>query len=204
MSMDWVADVKAFHEKFGVLVGDEPQIADERTMRLRRALMSEEHGELCDAMLNRMCLSSIADALIDSAYVEIGTLVSCGLWRSGIPAYGHNECSPRIIEGWQVHTCLSQLCKSHHEVMCWTYGRSDEAWRLNAAIRNSLDAKYVTARWYGIDLGPLWDEVHRTNMAKVGGKTRADGKILKPDGWQPPRIQELLDVQVQSAGAAEC
>jgi predicted HAD superfamily Cof-like phosphohydrolase len=48
---------------------------------------------------------------------------------------------------------------------------------------------------YGIDIRPIWDEVHRTNMAKVGGKKRADGKTLKPEGWKPPRIRELLDQQ---------
>jgi len=48
---------------------------------------------------------------------------------------------------------------------------------------------------YGIDLRPVWDEVHETNMAKKGGGKRADGKSLKPEGWQPPRIKELLNAQ---------
>lgn len=48
---------------------------------------------------------------------------------------------------------------------------------------------------YGIDLRPIWREIHSTNMAKVGGSTRADGKILKPNGWLPPRVKELLDEQ---------
>jgi predicted HAD superfamily Cof-like phosphohydrolase len=29
-------------------------------------------------------------------------------------------------------------------------------------------------------------------MAKAGGPTRADGKKLKPEGWEPPRIKEML------------
>lgn len=52
-----------------------------------------------------------------------------------------------------------------------------------------------TAISYGIDLRPIWAEVHRTNMNKLGGEKRADGKSLKPEGWQPPRIKELLDAQ---------
>lgn len=48
---------------------------------------------------------------------------------------------------------------------------------------------------FGIDLAPLFEEVHRTNMAKEGGATRPDGKILKPAGWQKPRIAELLREQ---------
>jgi len=48
---------------------------------------------------------------------------------------------------------------------------------------------------YGIDLRPIWDEVHRTNMLKKGGKKRADGKLLKPEGWKPPEIERLIKEQ---------
>ena len=53
---------------------------------------------------------------------------------------------------------------------------------------------------YGIDLRPIWDEVHATNMAKKGGGKRPDGKTQKPEGWQPPRIKELLQEQIRSGG----
>lgn len=52
-----------------------------------------------------------------------------------------------------------------------------------------------TAVSYGIDLRPIWDAVHKTNMAKIGGGKRADGKSLKPTDWQPPRIRQLLAEQ---------
>jgi hypothetical protein len=50
-----------------------------------------------------------------------------------------------------------------------------------------------TAVEFGIDIQPFFDEVHRTNMLKVGGTTREDGKTLKPPGWEPPRIREMLE-----------
>lgn len=56
-----------------------------------------------------------------------------------------------------------------------------------------LVVTYGTAVDFGVDLEPFYDEVHRSNMAKAGGKRREDGKVLKPEGWQPPRIKELLD-----------
>lgn len=40
-----------------------------------------------------------------------------------------------------------------------------------------------------------FDEVHRSNMAKlVDGKVlrRDDGKVMKPDGWQPPQLAQFL------------
>lgn len=57
------------------------------------------------------------------------------------------------------------------------------------------DAIYVlvgTALAYGIDLPAVWAEVHRSNMAKVGGPIREDGKRLKPEGWTPPDIADVL------------
>ena len=48
---------------------------------------------------------------------------------------------------------------------------------------------------YGIDLRPIWDEVHRTNMLKKDGPIREDGKRLKPEGWEPPEVERLIKVQ---------
>ena len=66
-----------------------------------------------------------------------------------------------------------------------------------------LDTIYIAAGWMhvmGLDANELWSEVQRSNMAKIGadGKVlkREDGKIIKPDGWQPPRIRELVAKQL--------
>lgn len=47
----------------------------------------------------------------------------------------------------------------------------------------------------GIDSSPLAAEVHRANMAKVGGPLSATGKQLKPEGWTPPDIEGELRKQ---------
>ena len=52
-----------------------------------------------------------------------------------------------------------------------------------------------TAVSYGIPLDKVFEEVHRSNMAKlVDGKVlrRADGKVQKPEGWTPPDIAGVL------------
>jgi predicted HAD superfamily Cof-like phosphohydrolase len=48
---------------------------------------------------------------------------------------------------------------------------------------------------FGIDSGPVLEEVHRANMAKVNGPRRADGKVMKPEGWTPPDIVGVLERQ---------
>jgi predicted HAD superfamily Cof-like phosphohydrolase len=60
------------------------------------------------------------------------------------------------------------------------------------------DLDYVvegTRLEFGVDGGPIAAEVHRANMAKVGGPVRADGKKLKPEGWKPPDIEKVLKAQ---------
>lgn len=67
---------------------------------------------------------------------------------------------------------------------------------MTEAVDGMCDLLYVvfgTAIEFGINLQPFFDEVHRSNMDKVGGATRADGKTLKPPGWKPPRIKEMLE-----------
>jgi predicted HAD superfamily Cof-like phosphohydrolase len=92
-------------------------------------------------------------------------------------------------------------------------------------IADSIVVLVGTALELGIDLTAVWNEVHRSNMAKFpecihcrgtgtialseevytncmkcdGRGTliirREDGKILKPDGWVPPNIPQALGVK---------
>jgi predicted HAD superfamily Cof-like phosphohydrolase len=60
------------------------------------------------------------------------------------------------------------------------------------------DIDYVvegTRLAFGIDGKPIADEVHRSNLAKLGGTKREDGKIEKPAGWQPPDVAGQLRKQ---------
>ena len=55
-----------------------------------------------------------------------------------------------------------------------------------------------TAVSYGIPLDKVFEEVHRSNMAKlVDGKPlkREDGKVIKPEGWTPPDIESVIKKQ---------
>ncbi|WP_040383258.1 hypothetical protein [Deinococcus apachensis] len=44
----------------------------------------------------------------------------------------------------------------------------------------------------GIDANAVFAEVHRANMAKLGGPRREDGKQLKPEGWQPADVRGAM------------
>lgn len=51
---------------------------------------------------------------------------------------------------------------------------------------------YGTAVSYGIDMVPVFREVHRSNMSKVGGHKREDGKWVKPATYSPAQIEPIL------------
>jgi predicted HAD superfamily Cof-like phosphohydrolase len=63
---------------------------------------------------------------------------------------------------------------------------------LPETIDGIVDAGYVLEGLgiaLGVDLRPMWAEVQRANMAKMGGPKDPDtGKQLKPEGWTPPDI----------------
>lgn len=68
-----------------------------------------------------------------------------------------------------------------------------------AAADTLGDLEYVVngmALGMGVDLPAVVREIHRSNMTKLGpdGKPiyREDGKILKGEGYEPPRLKELL------------
>lgn len=47
----------------------------------------------------------------------------------------------------------------------------------------------------GVDADAVFAEVHRANLSKAGGPRRADGKLLKPPGWQPANVREVINQQ---------
>ncbi|HZS11158.1 MAG TPA: MazG nucleotide pyrophosphohydrolase domain-containing protein [Nitrospirales bacterium] len=69
---------------------------------------------------------------------------------------------------------------------------------LPAIAKELADLLYVvygTAVSYGIDMEPVFAEVQRSNMSKVGGHKREDGKWVKPASYSPANLQPILDAQ---------
>jgi hypothetical protein len=79
----------------------------------------------------------------------------------------------------------------------------DELWEANSAgdrvecLDALIDIMVVTAgaiHSLGADGDGAWNEVMRTNFAKIDSVTgkvrkRDDGKVLKPEGWTPPNLK---------------
>lgn len=73
---------------------------------------------------------------------------------------------------------------------------------LSAIAKELADLLYVvygTAVSCGIDLEPVFREVHRSNLSKVGGSKREDGKWIKPPTYSPACLQPILAAQREAA-----
>lgn len=55
----------------------------------------------------------------------------------------------------------------------------------------------------GIDIEPVFDEIHRSNMTKfIGGlQLRPDGKMVKGPHYEPPNLGPIIHSQVKQAPA---
>ncbi len=62
-------------------------------------------------------------------------------------------------------------------------------------IADLLYVVYGTAVSYGLDMEPVFQEVHRSNLSKVGGYKRADGKWVKPPTYSPACLEPILNHQ---------
>ena len=71
----------------------------------------------------------------------------------------------------------------------------DDLVEIADGIGDSIVVLLGTAIAYGINMQPVWDEIHKSNMRKADGPVRADGKKLKPIGWKPPDIAGILEKQ---------
>ena len=69
---------------------------------------------------------------------------------------------------------------------------------LSAMAKELADLLYVvygTAVSLGIDMEPVFKEVHRSNMSKVGGHKREDGKWVKPPTYSPASLDGIIQAQ---------
>ncbi len=72
------------------------------------------------------------------------------------------------------------------------------------ALADLLYVVYGAGVTYGIDLEPVFREIHRSNMSKGDPEVvrRPDGKILKGPNYQPPDVRALLEHQARGRAAA--
>ena len=82
-------------------------------------------------------------------------------------------------------------------------GETLDASALSGLVHELADLLYVTygaLDTLGVDADAIFAELHRANLSKASGPRRADGKQLRPQGWQPADIVGVLARQMQEQG----
>jgi len=80
--------------------------------------------------------------------------------------------------------------------------RKNDIVEIADALTDILYVVYGAGCAFGLDLDRLFEEVHRSNMSKLGqnGKPiyRHDGKVMKGKNYFPPNIKGIIDATNES------
>jgi predicted HAD superfamily Cof-like phosphohydrolase len=89
------------------------------------------------------------------------------------------------------------LIKEEFEELQEAVEANDRVEQLDALI-DILVVTIGAVRAGGFDGEGAWEEVMKTNFAKIDPETgkvrkREDGKVLKPEGWRPPELAPFIN-----------
>jgi predicted HAD superfamily Cof-like phosphohydrolase len=89
-----------------------------------------------------------------------------------------------------------KLINEEHQELIHALVDADPVEQLDALI-DILVVTIGAIHSAGMDAEGAWNEVMRTNFAKIDSATgkvrkREDGKVLKPEGWTPPQLKPFL------------
>jgi predicted HAD superfamily Cof-like phosphohydrolase len=96
----------------------------------------------------------------------------------------------------QYNMYLKLIGEEYHELEL-AHEQGDRVEELDALI-DILVVTVGALHSLGVDANGAWKEVMRSNFAKIDKQTgrvrkREDGKVLKPVGWEPPRLAGFLN-----------
>lgn len=104
------------------------------------------------------------------------------------------------VKNQQVNRLRLKLLKEEYLELSEALHLEDQVATLDALsdLQYILDGTYLSLGFAHVKYEAFM-RVHISNMAKMGpnGKPiiRADGKIIKPEGWIPPDLRDLCDKQ---------
>jgi predicted HAD superfamily Cof-like phosphohydrolase len=157
---------------------------------LRVKLIQEEAQELLDAASSRNGIELI-DALCDLLYVTYGAAHTFGITLKTMEAEHTIPEDGDSIEFFRIIPELKDFNAAVGEAVLAIKTKDPSA--MVRPLTELVEGCWkMAAEAVHVDLKPFFYEVHRTNMAKLNGPKRGDGKQMKPEGWAPPRIKNIL------------
>lgn len=189
--------VAEFHRAFGHPVEEKPVWPTAELVELRIRLIIEELDELEEAIVARNIID-VADALGDLTYVVHGMALTFGLVLQC--AFMEIKAKARFPERSVAKSAFKSVRDNVRRVQMAV--RRRESYSLRCALEDLLVAIYSMADAFGIPIVAVFEEVHRSNMSKLGedGKPilREDGKILKGPNFTQPDLERVMRLDVDN------
>jgi predicted HAD superfamily Cof-like phosphohydrolase len=188
--------VIAFHKKFDlkpVSEGGKPEF------KLRYDRLVEELDEIKEAQ-EAGDKAKFLDALVDTIYIAVGTLY----------LYDHtdwfaNTFNYPVQPGMEPCSFMNRF--NAEELYGYFSDKEHEHCRHLPALVNNIIVWCANHNW---PLDEAWDEVQKANMAKERAKPDASNSkhksgqdIVKPEGWQEPNINKVVDWHQSKGGQME-
>lgn len=205
--MKYFDDVRAFHVKFGQpvdLVASPVCLLTPAAFEFRAKFLHEECEEFGEAHRGRDLVKA-ADAMVDLAYVAIGTMLYMGAkWGDTPVPYRPEQSTPHLLSEGVFFLRYLQLMD---QVLWFTSAHpqfilAGERPNLLVILLKGLVFGCINnTLMMGIPFADVWDIVQRKNMQKEralpdgSNSTRGTSMdVVKPAGWTPPddEIRELL------------
>jgi predicted HAD superfamily Cof-like phosphohydrolase len=126
-------------------------------------------------------------------YVFLTRMVMSELWEGMLTVADSNGHASELMA-----QCLQTIDRhsGYTNTDSVVYNVSEQA----DALVDSIYYMHNAAAKAGIDLDPFFDEVHAANLRKRWPDgtyhRRADGKVVKPEGWTPPDVLSVAMHQV--------
>ena len=213
--MKYYNDVKAFHDKFGLVTPDSYFQIPTDLYEFRVKFFEEEFHEYVESFETRD-LGTAIDSLIDLVYITCGAALLHGfkpdIFNSPnmLSAFG----DPQDRQTSRIERPHFLSMEDHHrfrtsirrciELYRIAYIRNDEAGiaqTFNGIFWSCIQAaemmSFYQKRW-----DALWDDVQRANMSKERAVSKDQSKrgstwdVFKPEGWIGPRTEEMVNKMI--------
>ena len=166
------------------------------------------HGEIVDVLDNGDAILQLPDNLVEDMGWYDGTRLNISMENGAIILKKLNSDMNQDVNTF-IDAC--DQVPSIENVSLYRNLINEEYWEFQDAIKARDEVEQLDAcmdmiwvilgycKMKGYDVDGAWAEVARSNLAKINSETgkvikRADGKVLKPEGWTAPELAPFVKV----------
>ena len=216
--ISYIADVKAFHNKFGLETPSAFTFLPADLYKFRVGFFNEELTEYIEAHRNAD-LGTAIDSLVDLIYIINGCALLHGIDVDIFNELNGGAAAVELVDVYPImesdepakengpdylsatnHERFVQLCFKNIDSYEKAHAAQDEV-----GVKRALVEFYNNVLYAASDMGitqeawdEFWSDVQRANMSKERAQKASDSKrgsawdVIKPAGWVGPRTEEIL------------